>query len=167
MIDLSISSANIFSRIGWTITLVLHSSSHFPQIINLVPSLSNSPKTLPLKRHFSRTNCEYYCHLLDFSAVFSSKSTDDAFGTITEEIFSAAYKAIPCTKLTTLNGFFRHRVPRWNTKCQRLIREKCPLFNKCRRYLTQGNLTLFKIARTKARRAIFESKRDSWRHYIS
>lgn len=165
-IDLTISSCSLFPRLSWTISPSLYSSDHYPQIINLL-SFSEGHKTLPPKWHFTRANWDYYRHLLDFSAVYSSKSIDSVLNTITEEILSAASASIPLTQATTLNGNFRHRVPWWNNECQQLIKEKHTLFNKCRRHPTSENLSLFKIARAKARQAIFKSKRESWRKFIS
>lgn len=165
-IDLTISSHSMFSRLEWAIEPTLYSSDHYPQIISLL-SPCESPKILPLKWHFSEANWEYYRHTLDLTGVYSTQPIDNVLSTINQEIFSAAYEAIPFTPATKIEGHFRNRVPWWNSECQKLIKEKHKLFNKCRRHPTPENLTLFKIARAKVRRAIFQSKRDSWRKFIS
>lgn len=165
-IDLTFCSSNLFPQLHWKVCSSLYSSDYHPLIVEL---LSSQPthRTLPQKWHFKDANWDLYRQTLDFSAVYSSQSVDITLDHIVQNIISAATIAIPHTQTTLLNGHFRHRVPWWNKKCSTLIKEKHKLFNRCRRYPTNENLTLFKIARAKVRREVIRSKKESWRNFIS
>ncbi len=165
-IDLSLSSPNLNTSLQWTVCPSLYTSDHHPQIIEMY-STASCPQTLPRKWHFPEANWELYRSQIDLSAVYSNQHIDRTLNIIVAEIENAALTAVPHTQTTLINGHFRHRVYWWNQNCKQLITEKHKLYNKCRRHPTAENLALFKLARAKVKRAVFQSKRETSRKFIS
>lgn len=165
-IDLTFCSSNIFPKLHWKVCPLLYSSDHYPVVTKILTS-SMCHRLLPQKWHFKDADWDFFRSKLDLTGVYSNRSVDIILDNIVQNILSSATKAIPHTQTTILNGHFRHRVPWWNDRCRSLIKEKHKLFNRCRRHPTGENLSLFKIARAKARREVIRSKRESWKNFIS
>ena len=78
-------------------------------------------------------------------------------------VYSVAEKSIPRTSASP-----RHSSKRWfNEDCKKAIAERKRIFRNFSLRPTQENLSKFKIARAKARRTIKQSKRRSWRQFVS
>ena len=81
----------------------------------------------------------------------------------TSLVYSAAEKSIPRTLTSP-----RHPSKPWfNDDCKKAIEERKRILRNFNLRPIQENLTKFKIARAKARRTIKQSKRTSWRQYVS
>ena len=76
---------------------------------------------------------------------------------------SAAEKSIPRTKTKPMHP----NKPWLNDDCKKAIAERKSVLRNFNLRPTQENLAKFKIARAKARRTIKQSKRASWRQYVS
>ena len=79
----------------------------------------------------------------------------------TSLIYLAAEKSIPRTSTKHPNK------PWFNDDCKKAIAEQKSVLRQFNLRPTQENLSNFKIARAKARQTIKQSKRASWRQYIS
>ena len=81
----------------------------------------------------------------------------------TSLLYSAAEKWIPRTSTNPKHP----NKPWFNDDCKKAIAERKSVLRQFNLRPTQDNLSKFKIARTKARRTIKQSKRASWRQYVS
>ena len=81
----------------------------------------------------------------------------------TSLLYSAAGKSIPRTSTDSKHP----NKPWFNDDCKKAIEEWNSVLRQFNLRPTQENLSQFKIARAKARRTIKQSKRASWRQYVS
>ena len=102
-----------------------------------------------------RVHCEQTIH----SKVF--QDCENPAELFTSLIYSAAEKSIPRTSTKHPNK------PWFNDDCKKAIAERKSVLRQFNLRPTQENLSNFKIARAKARQTIKQSKRASWRQYIS
>ena len=80
----------------------------------------------------------------------------------TSLLYSAAERSIPRTSTNP-----KHPNKPWFNDCKTAITERKSVLRQFNLRLTRKNLSKFKIARAKARRTIKQSKRASWRQYVS
>ena len=160
-LDLSLSSPDIFSNFSWEVDKDLHGSDHFPVIITEDgPSVLGRPTRWKL--HKADWNCfRVRCEQTICREVFSE--VEDPTELFTSLIYKAATEAVPRTSKHPK----RHNKPWFNDDCNNAIKARKAALRRFDLRPTPENNSLFKIARAKARRVIKESKRLSWRQYVS
>ena len=160
-IDLTICSPEIFPDFNWKVVDDLHGSDHFPiQVSEVGPSVQQRPQRWKLRKanwEQFRVNCEQTIHPNAF------EDCENPAELFTSFLYSAAEKSIPRTSTNPKHP----NKPWFNDDCKKAIAERKSFLRKFNLRPTQENLSKFKIARAKARRTIKQSKRASWRQYVS
>ncbi len=162
-IDLTFCSPSLLTRVCWTIQENFYASDHFPQRIDIITPTKPPNETYTLKWQLRKAQWDLYTTNLDFSNLRTCETADQMLQSILTAIHSAALTAIPLiqAKRTKLP------VPWWNEDCAERIKRKRKLWREYRKRPSEENLNAFKIARAQARRSVYESKRNSWRTFIS
>ena len=101
-----------------------------------------------------RVHCEQSTHPNAFE---NSENPAELF---TSLLYSAAEKSIPRTSTNPKHPWF-------NDDCKKAIAERKFVLGQFNPRPTLESLAKFKIARAKARRTVKQSKRASWRQYVS
>ena len=160
-LDLTICSPEFFPDFDWKVDDDLHGSDHFPiQISEVGPSIQECPERWKLHKanwEQFRINCEQSIHPNAFD------DCENPAELFTSLLYSAAEKSIPRTSTNPKHP----NKPWFNDDCKKAIAERKSVLRQFNLRPTHENLTKFKIARAKARRAIKQSKRMSWRQYVS
>ena len=139
----------------------LHGSDHFPiQVSEVGPSVQQRPQRWKLHQanwEQFRVHCE--------QTIYPSASEDceNPIELFTSLLYSAAEMSIPRTSTNPKHP----NKPWFNDDCKKAIAERKSVLRQFNLRPTQENLSNFKIARAKARRSIKQSKRASWRQYVS
>ncbi len=163
-IDLSICSPSLATHLQWSISEDLHSSDHFPQIIH-IQSPTNNYSQFSQKWCLSRADWNHFSQTVDLSDVYNCTSANSMVDILTTSIITAALSNIPLSSPSSQRKC--RAAPWWNNCCEKAIKRKRQLLRKLKKNPSPKNLTDFKIARAQARRIVNESKRQSWRDYIS
>ena len=160
-LDLTICSPENFPDFNWKVDDDLHGSDHFPiQISEVGPSIQECPERWKLHKanwEQFRINCEQSIHPNAFD------DCENPAELFTSLLYSAAEKSIPRTSTNPKHP----NKPWFNDDCKKAIAERKSVLRQFNLRPTHENLTKFKIARAKARRTIKQSKRMSWRQYVS
>ena len=158
---ITICSPEIFTDLNWKVNDDLHGSDHFPILVSEVgPSKQERPKRWMLHKanwEKFKTLCE---QSIDPNAFDKCENPAELF---TSLLNSAAKKSIPRTKTKPMHP----NKPWFNDDCKKAIAKRKSILRNFNLRPTQENLAKFKIARAKARRTMKQSKRASWRHYVS
>ena len=160
-LDLSICSPEICPGFIWKVDDDLHGSDHFPiQVTEVGPSVQKRPQRWKLHKanwEQFRVHCEQTIHLNAF------EDCENPAELFTSLLNSAAEKSIPQTSTDPKHP----NKPWFNDDCKKAIEDLKSILRQFNLRPTQENLSKFKIARAKARRTIKQSKRASWRRYVS
>ena len=160
-LDLTICSPGIFPDFNWNVVDDLHGSDHFPiQVSEVGPSVQQRPQHWKLHKanwEQFRVQCEQSIHPNAF------EECENPAELFTALLYSAAEKSIPRTSTNPKHP----NKPWFNDECKQAITERKSVLRQFNLRPTQENLSKFKIARAKARRTIKQSKRASWRQYVS
>ena len=160
-LDLTICSPGIFPDFNWKVFDDLHGSDHFPiQVSEVGPSVQQRPQRWKLHKanwEQFRIQCE---QSINPNAFEDCENTAELF---TSLLYSAAENSIPRTSTNAKHP----NKPWFNDDCKKAIAERKSVLRQFNLRPTQENLSKFKIARAKARRTIKQSKRTSWRQYVS
>ena len=160
-LDLTICSPGIFPDFNWKVFEDLHGSDHFPiQVSEIGPSVQQHPRRWKLHKanwEEFKIHCEQSIHPNAF------EDCENPAELFTSLLYSAAEKSIPRTSTNRKHP----NKPWFNDDCKKAIAERKSVLRQFNLRPTQENLSKFKIARAKARRTIKQSKRTSWRQYVS
>ena len=157
-LDLTILSPGIFPDFNWKVVGDLHGSDHFPIEVSVVgPSVQQRLKLHKANWEHFRIHCKQTIHL---SAFEDCENPAELF---TSLLYFAAVKSIPQTSTNPKHP----NKPWFNDDCKKAISKRRSVLRQFNLRPTQENLSKFKIARAKARRTIKQSKRASWRQYVS
>ena len=160
-LDLSIWSPEICPDFNWKVVDDLHGSDHFPiQVSEVGPSVQKRPQRWKLHKanwEQFRVHCEQTIHPNAF------EDCEDPAELFTSLLYSAAENSIPRTSTDPKHP----NKPWFNDDFKNAIEERKFILRQFNLRPTQENLSQFKIARAKARRTIKQSKRMSWRQYVS
>ena len=160
-LDLTICSPEIFPDFNWKVVDDLHGSDHFPiQVSEVGPSVQQRPQRWKLHKanwEQFRVHCEQAIHPNAF------EDCENPAELFTSLVYSAAKKSIPRTSTNPKHP----NKPWFNNECKQAIEERRSILRQFNLRPTRENLSKFKIARAKARRTIKQSKRASWRQYVS
>ena len=160
-LDLTICSPGIFADLNSKVVDDLHGSDHFPiQVSEVGPSVQQRPQRWKLHKanwEQFRVQCEQTIHPSAF------KNCENPAELFTSLLYLAAENSIPRTSTDPKHP----NKPWFNNDCKKAIGERKSVLRQFNLRPTQENLLKFKIARAKARRTIKQSKRASWRQYVS
>ena len=160
-LDLTICSPGIFPDFNWKVVDDLHGSDHFPiQVSEVGPSLQQCPQRWKLHKanwEQFKVHCEQSIHPNAF------EDCENPAELFTSLLYSAAEKSIPRSSTNPKHP----NKPWFNDDCKTAIAERKSVLRQFNLRPTQENLSKFKIARAKTRRTIKQSKRASWRQYVS
>ena len=160
-LDLTVCSPGIFPQFTWKVCDDLHGSDHFPiQVSELGPSVQQCPQRWKLHKanwEQFRVQCKQSIHPIAF------EEREHPAELFTSLLYSAAEKSVPRTSTNPKHP----NKPWFNDECKQVIEERKSILRQFNLRPTQENLSKFKIARAKARRTIKQSKRASWRQYVS
>ena len=159
-IDLSLCSPDILMEIDFMVESDSYGSDHFPIILKIGVSL---PDALP-RWNLNRADWVQFDHLC------KEKLTLDTIELYAEPIalFTDVLCIIAksCIPKTTAKQKKRCK-PWFNTECKDAMTARKSALDSFKTNITSENLSNFRIARAKARRACRENKRASWQQYVS
>ena len=154
-LDLTICSPEIFPDFNWKVVDDLHGSDHLPiQVSEVGPSVQQRPQSWKLlKANWEqfKVQCEQSIHPNAF------EDCENPAELFTSLLYSAAEKS---------NSKHPNK-PWFNDDCKKAIAERKSVLRQFNLRPTEENLSKFKVTRAKARRTIKQSKRASWRQYVS
>lgn len=159
-IDLSICSPSVQTYFNWKTSSDLHSSDHYPIILNLC---NNDVIERRPKWKLSSANWIAYQLEIDLGELNSFNNCDDRNSFLVKSILDAASKSVPKTKATPR----RRPVPWFNNEIREAIRLRRKSLAVFKRYPTSINLSNFRQSRAKCRKLIIQSKKDSWNRFTS
>lgn len=173
-IDLSICSPGVAPNITWGTLTDLNDSDHFPIKILLHEISDNQigAADKPQKWKFQKADWEKYEQEISksLSAISCPNMINpDIINTTLNEfidlIKKAANSSIPKTHNNNSNNA-RH-APWWNEDCAKAVRDSKQSFNRYKKHKTTENLINFKRHRAISRKVMKQSKRESWKTYLS
>ena len=160
-LDLTLCSPEIFLDFSWGVDCDSHGSDHFPTVIH-----ANDPcdqeHAKKWKLHKADWNMfQTLCEQSITHDLFTE--CDDPTSLFTQLVYTAADKSIPQTS----GKPGRAKKPWFTDECKSAIDDRKKALAKLCLRPTADNICDFKIMRAKARRTIKQSKRNSWRDYVS
>ena len=160
-LDLTICCPEVAPHFTSKVDKDLHGSDHFPIVISEVgPSVQERPQRWKLHKanwEQFKLHCEQTIHPIAF------EDCENPEVLFTSLLYSAAEKSIPRTSTNPKHP----NKPWFNDDCKKAIAERKSVLRQFNLRPTHENLVKFKIERAKARRTIKQSKRVSWRQYVS
>ena len=160
-LDLTICCPEVAPHFTWKVDKDLHGSDHFPIVISEVgPSVQERPQRWKLHKanwEQFKLHCEQTIHPIAF------EDCENPEVLFTSLLYSAAEKSIPRYSTNPKHP----NKPWFNDDCKKAIAERKSVLRQFNLRPTHENLVKFKIERAKARRTIKQSKRVSWRQYVS
>ena len=159
-IDLSLCSSNCTLDFSWRVLDDLHSSDHFPIVLDTTdcPPSSRAPIWNIDKADWQkfRLQSEVAENVADLPTV------DSCIDILISKLISAGFESIPRT-----TGIFKHRpVLWWSVTIRQLHRATRRALTRLRRHRNVENLVAYKRNRAMLRRAIKEAKRQSWSNFV-
>lgn len=160
-LDLSICSPSIFMDFEWNVWNDQCGSDHYP--IGLSINSPLQPDKLPNWQLYKADWNKF--ELLSAEQLIKDKfqNVENKMEHFTSSLHDIATICVP--KTSTVHSHL-HK-PWFNTNCAKAVKDRAKALRIFKHKPTQENLNLYKIARAKTRRIIKESKRNSWKEYIS
>jgi ribonuclease HI len=158
-IDLTVCVPGLLNDFKWSVSSDLRGSDHFPIILKSDrPSLGR-----PRRWRLGRADWDKFeerCSQDINEDVLREQRPVDTF---TDILLGIAKECIPQTSLNPR----RPSKPWFDAACKNAIKDRKKRLASYIKNPSQENLTLFKIARAKARHTIRSAKRNSWRDFVS
>ena len=161
-LDLSICQPNIFLDFEWKVLDDLHGSDHFPILIS---DTSSIPEDHPSYYKFNKGNWEQY-HVLCKKDLTLESFSDFMFDPV--DRFSILLTDIADKSIPKTSGNKKAKDKPWfDDDCKTAVRKRRAAVKKFNNRPTKENLESVRIMRAKARRTIKQSKKRSWKSYVS
>ncbi len=159
-IDLSLSSPGIYMDFTFNVESDTFGSDHFPIVLQWNGQV---PNKLP-RWNLSRADWNKFQRMcLEQLQLDMFDMDNDPADLFTNILFNIAIAAIPRSTAT-----IRKLCKSWfNTACKVAIKVRKKALRIYKKYPTQRNLDLFRIARGNARRICRATKRETWHNYVS
>ena len=158
-IDLTLISPILDTFFGWYIDDDLHSSDHYPIIINVIHDKMN--KERKRKWIIKKADWENYDKELKIKSLnFANVNEHEIY--IKNRILDAALKSIPISSTKPL----KKTVPWWNEEIHNLIKLRK---HKLRRYQQTLNLNYYReflIAKYQSRKLVRKLKKETWQEFV-
>ena len=160
-IDLSLCSPMLFMDFKWEVAKDQDGIDHFPVFLHShFPVGPDRPLSWKLHRadwEAFQTLCAQEINQTLFEGI------DDALDMFSSCLTQIASETIPKSSTSS-----KHLNKPWfNEDCTKAVKERNNALHKFTVEPTQVNLAKYKLARAKARRVVKESKRSSWKQYVS
>ena len=159
-IDLTMCDPAIFMDYNWRVHNDTCGSDHFPIILeNENPKLDNKTPRWNLQK----ANWEKFQNLCQSNLIPEGNTYDEDHVTyFTNTLLSIAEECIPKSTNSA-----KHSKPWFDDKCKKALRTRRADLRKFKTNPTKENLNKYKNSRAIARRIFKESKRTSWKTYVS
>jgi len=160
-IDLSLCSPNIYMDFKWRVADDQCGSDHFPIYIDIVKPMPDerSPKWL-----IHKANWPEYSQLCSQEITLETfHNIEDPVSALENILTDIASKTIPKSSANPRNK----NKPWFSADCKEAIKLRKSSLQRFKNRPTSDNLNKYHKARAKARRTVKESKRDSWKRYVS
>ena len=159
-LDLSLCHPSLFLDFDWSVYADQCGSDYFPVIIESVNTSTNGHNS---KWKLNNANWELY-HTLCIESIKPEKfeNSSDSIADLTSSLLDIANKCIPKTSTNP-----KKRKPWYNDACKDAIKQRRQALSKFSKCPTKENLNDVKSFRAKARQTIKDSKRKSWKSYVS
>lgn len=163
-IDLSFSDPRTATSTYWHVLESLYDSDHFPISISLDKSVPRVPTSLKRWR-LNHADWDNFQNQIgrEMSTLQISSDVNKSVKDFNEIILSAAEKFIGTSDIK----IYSKCTPWWNDECAAAVKNCKHALNRYRRHRNQEDFIIFKQMRAIARRTLKQSKKDSWRAYIS
>jgi ribonuclease HI len=159
-IDLSICSPSLFLDLDWAVAEDQCGSDHFPIFIN---SITQVAAEKPPQWRLHKADWASFHSLCAQEINLNSFENHDTMEKFTAHLIKIASQTIPKSSTIPKNL----RKPWFTTGCRTAVGERRKALHKFKTEPTQANLAAYRLARAKARRIIKDSKRKSWKDYVS
>lgn len=161
-IDLSLCDPSTAPLLNWFTLDSLYDSDHFPIIIT---DNKSQPSDNLIKWRISNANWELFREDINMRLINTNFSNDinTAVNQLNDAIILSADKNIGKIIINPTKKI----VPWWNESCKSAVKECKRALNRYRRTRNLVDLVEFKKRKASARRVLKESKRNSWREYVS
>uniref|UniRef100_A0A6P7FRD5 Uncharacterized protein LOC114331866 n=1 Tax=Diabrotica virgifera virgifera TaxID=50390 RepID=A0A6P7FRD5_DIAVI len=163
-IDLSFSDPKSAPLLTWKVSDDLYDSNHYPIFIS--SNIPNTEQTLP-RSYWRLKNADWTSYTsqtdIAFPSLILSDNIDNNISLITDIILSAANLHIGKSTMSQK----QKRVPWWNTSYQSSVEQNKVALKNYRKNKNSENLTTLRTAKAKSRFIIKQSKKSSWRNYVS
>ena len=159
-IDLSLCSPDILMEIDFMVESDSYGNDHFPIVLKIGISL---PDSLP-RWNFSRADWVKFDHLCKVNLTLDTiELYEEPIVLFTDILCSIAKSCMP----RTTSKQKKRCKPWFNTECKDALKARKSALVMYKTNITTDNLSNFRVARAKARRACRENKRASWQRYVS
>lgn len=160
-LDLSFCDPSLYLDYDWNVYDDLCGSDHFPVILShFGPQPIDSTQTYRLKSaDWNQFSTSWMMELQEDLLL----QADDPIDEFTSVLLSIADRTIPKTTIKAQTA----RKPWFNDDCKVAIANRKKSIKQFIRHPSQTSLDNLRISRAKARRTIRQSKRDSWRMFVS
>ncbi|KAF4520292.1 hypothetical protein B566_EDAN004351, partial [Ephemera danica] len=160
MIDLTISSKNIATKLEWEVADDTFGSDHYPILTTMTDNTydeNRNPKWILEKADWTSFSTEAVLKPIEKTEI--EKSVTE----VTSTIIDVSNSYIP--KTSSKPG--RPPVPWFNEEVKKAIKERKQALHKCKRRPTAANVENFRLKRAQARRCIRIAKQQTWQKYVS
>lgn len=162
IIDLTLCSSDCLLDFSYEVDESLHSSDHYPIHIKF----NTPPEFVNKLRKFNTEKANWHTfNRLTLTDPNQQSATIDIFTeTVTNILMEAARESIPCTS----GRLSRPPVPWWNSRCDDAKRNRVRAERAMKRSNNNNNTrTRYSRARAICKVVFDDSKRESWKSYIS
>ena len=157
-IDLSLCDPDLYSDFTWSVHDDLNGSDHYPILI--VPQIPQKQSQNSNKFNFKRANWSSFSD--DCKTLLNNQCNIDTYDQFYDVLTSIADERIP-----KLSSKPRKNKSWFSEECRKAIANKKKAFRKFAKTKSDEDLKLYKIARALCRKVLRESKRTSFRNYVS
>lgn len=164
-IDLSFCSSDISQQFSWGVDKYLHDSDHYPIHIKSLQREEENLYSDFSKWHLERANWIGFSSELDSkhrNTRLDQMDIEHVVEQFTSDIITASQNNIPRSNPDNM----KPRVPWWNEKCYRAIKEKNKCYRKFKRTHSLIDFIQFKKTRAVSRKTTWAAKKESWRTFI-
>ena len=159
-IDLSLCSPSIYLDFKWKVGVDPMGSDHFPVFLE-----NNGPNVLSRcpRWNLHKANWDKFSLLCEDSITPNIFENNNDVELFTRLLCKAAEESIPKTSTVPK----KQSKPWFDDKCKQALSDRRSALRRFNLRPTPENLGLFRIARARAKRQVLESKRSSWKQYVS
>ena len=159
-LDLSICYPTLLLDYEWKVHDDLCGSDHFPIFLNNIAPQLEEPIT---RWKLTKADWPSFKALCETEINDTILQADDPIDRFTTTLHQLAIKTIPRTSIKSK----KKKKPWFNDDCKTSIHKRKQALRQFNARPLHQNLENFRIFRAKARRTIRESKRKSWKQYVS
>ena len=159
-IDLTLCNRNLITSLRWEVLDEPYGSDHFPIKITF-----NQEKNTPVtpKWVLKRADWESFTELMQLQQKVNDFATiDEAATYFIDRIHLAARGSIPKSKKMA-----KPPIPWWNKECENAVKARKSAYRRYKRTKSQLDRIIYKRRTAKARYILKQSRRSSWRDYVS